>query len=136
MTTETTNYLDKIIANSLGGMSDECVLELKILDHFFKQLVELGCQLVQVFDGEDVIKIKDNDIYTVLNHVFSVDESEVRFIAHSGENISLYILLGNGETYPIYDHTVMSEELEQQIFGNFGEIVKLYSPEMYELHWA
>lgn len=110
--------------------------EAKILNSFFKNLVGQGFQIVSVFDGEDTHKIENNCRFTALEAIFAVDsETSVKMESDKGEAFILCLILGNGDATTIYDHSDLSEELEETVFRTFATSVKTHSQELFEMNW-
>lgn len=136
MQTKITN-IDQFIAKHFdSNSSDYIVVEAKILNSFLMRLTDLGFRLISANDGEEGHAIQDNDRYSMLDVIFSVDESSIKLVSDKGESFVLFIILGNGDATTIYDHSDLSEELEGIIFSNFAKSVKTHSEELYELNWA
>lgn len=119
-----------------ASCSEYIVTEAKILNSFLKRLVDLGFSLNQANDGEEVHKIKDNDRFSMLDIIFSVDESSITLTSDKSEKFTLYIVCGNGDAIPIHDHSTLSDELEKVVFTEFAKSVKTHSEQLYQLNWA
>lgn len=117
--------------------SDYIKTEAKILNSFLRRLVtDHGFSIIAVHDGEELCPITNNDRFEALHHIFSVDESCLIMRTANEEDVSLFMVLGNGDATTISDHNELSEETETLIFKVFGESVKTHSTELYEMNWA
>lgn len=111
------------------------VTEAKILNSFLKRLVDLGFNLNTANDGEETHNIENNDRFSMLDVIFSVDDSSISLTSNHNEKFTLYIVCGNEDATPIYDHSNLSDELENVVFTEFAKSVKTHSEQLYDLNW-
>ena len=116
--------------------SENVKTEARIFNSFLKRLIDLGFCLVSASDGEESHPIVNNERFRMLEVVFSVDESSVTIVSNDNELFLLSIVLGNGDATMIYNHSNLSEKLEQVVFSQFAESVKTHSEELYQLNWS
>lgn len=136
MKTAITSIEQFIKVNFSSHSSEYIVTESKILNSFLKRLIDLGFSLVSANDGEERHKIENNDRFAMLSVVFSVDESSIKLTSKDNEKFTLFIVCGNEDATPIYDHSDLSEALEKQIFTEFAKSVKTHSEELYDMNWS
>lgn len=135
MKTKITNIEQFIEKNFDARSSEYIVTEAKILNSFLKRLVDLGFNLNTANDGEEIHKIEINDRFSMLDVIFSVDDSSISLTSNNNEKCTLYIVCGNEDATPIYDHSTLSDELEKVIFTEFAKSVKTHSEQLYDLNW-
>lgn len=131
-----TNIEQFIEKNFDDKSSKYIVTEDKILNSFLKRLVDLGFSLDAANDGEESHKIASNDRFSMLDVIFSVDESRISLTSNNNEKFTLCIVCGNEDATPIYDHSPLSRELDKLIFTEFAKSVKIHSEELYDLNWV
>lgn len=116
---------------------DYIILETKIMNSFFTEMLKHGFKFLRAYDGGASYDLADKSQFTALGILLAVDDcSTITICSNKDEKFTLYILLGEGETYPIYDHSDMSPELEKQIFEWFAESVREHSEEKYQEFWS
>lgn len=79
-------------------------IEKKVVRKLIRMAKEIGFDTVSVYDGgewyRDIIESK------ALEHVFSVDESHIRFTHENGESFRVFIVLGNDGYDAVCDYTM------------------------------
>lgn len=83
-------------------------IEKKVVRKLIRMAKEIGFDTVSVYDGEEWYRnISESK---ALEHVFSVDESHIRFTHENGESFRVLIVLGNDGYDAICDHTMSADE--------------------------
>lgn len=130
--------IDVFIAEYLKDASDYCKTEARILNSFLIALDSRDFTIDFVHDGEDVHYIKDNSRFEALYHIFSVDTSILGVSTADNETINLHLLIGEGESQTIYDHTASkdSDDTENMIFSLWAGAVRTHDAALYRDYWA
>lgn len=140
MTTQKIKSIDAFIAAHLSDKftSDYCRTEARILNSFFKRLIDdHGYSIRYVYDGGEFHNIADNDRFDALYHIFSVDSCRVSIWPPEDltASIMLYMTIGEGEAQTICDHSDMPEDTEEMIFKLWAECVKTHDVALYNDNW-
>lgn len=83
-------------------------VERKVVRHLVRAMKARGWQAAAVNDGEEVVKCKTEK--DVMDAVFSVDESHIRFVK-DGIRRTAFIVLGNDGWDAICDHSCSSPDV-------------------------
>ena len=102
------------------NVKERAEVERKIVAHLFTTMAAYGWNVDYIFDGEYNVRYADWTEAAVLDTVFSVDESLIRF-AKSAMRRSACIILGNGCDC-IADHSLSDT---YQIEDDFEVVMKL-----------
>lgn len=111
-------------------------LEARIVCTFLHALVEKGYRLIEVNDTEEIYKVKDNNPFAALKHIFDVDEAYLLIKTPNGNELNLFLLLGEGETYTIADCGYDVEADYDAMMEIFKEAVKKESEFHYDTYWV
>ena len=79
-------------------------IERKVVRKLIRMAKEIGYSTVSVYDGEEWHR--DLNESTAMDHVFSVDESHIRFTNTDGDTYRVFIVLGNDGYDAVCDHTM------------------------------
>lgn len=105
--------------------------------HAIKALIDIadagGWNLVGVHDGEEFHKTSRE--LTVLDHVFSVDESWIQF--HRDDwTVSVFIVLGNSGAEVVADYSAPTSQhlvkFESEVMDDFNEWNDAHADHFYE----
>lgn len=83
-------------------------IERKVVRKLIRMAKEIGYSTVSVYDGGEWHKGLNES--KALEHVFSVDESHIRFTHKNGESFRVFIVLGNDGYDAVCDHTMSRNE--------------------------
>ena len=103
------------------NVKERAEVERKIVAHLFTTMAAYGWNVDYIFDGEYNVRYADWTETTVLDTVFSVDESLIRFMK-SAMCRSVRIILGNDGYDCIADHSLSDT---YQIEDDFEVVMKL-----------
>lgn len=140
MTTQEIKSIDAFIDAHLSDKytSDYCRTEARILNSFFKRLIDdHGYSIRYVYDGGEFHNIAENDRFDALYHIFSAGSCRVSIRPPEAmtASIMLYILIGEGEAQTIYDHSAMPDAAEEMIFKLWADCVKTHDIALYNDNW-
>lgn len=103
------------------NVKERAEVERKIVAHLFTTMAAYGWNVDYIFDGEYNVRYADWTETAVLDTVFSVDESLIRFMK-SAMRRSVRIILGNDGYDCIADHSLSDT---CQIEDDFEAVMKL-----------
>ena len=103
------------------NVKERAEVERKIVAHLFTTMAAYGWNVDYIFDGEYNVRYADWTETAVLDTVFSVDESLIRFMK-SAMRRSVRIILGNDGYDCIADHSLSDT---YQIEDDFEVVMKL-----------
>ena len=107
------------------NVKERAEVERKIVAHLFTTMAAYGWNVDYIFDGEYNVRYADWTEAAVLDTVFSVDESLIRF-AKSAMRRGACIILGNGCDC-IADHSLSNPNNPDDDFEAVMKLVDDYS---------
>ena len=108
------------------NVKERAEVERKIVAHLFTTMAAYGWNVDYIFDGEYNVRYADWTETAVLDTVFSVDESLIRFMK-SAMRRSVRIILGNDGYDCIADHSLSDTYQSEDDFEVVMKLVDAYS---------